>query len=114
MTRFTVDPDELRGIARSALHLGGSLDESQLRKDGISGVAGDERVARAFEDFVSKWSDGLWRIRKHLNDLEDRLSSAAHAYAGTDAQIGAAAGGGGGGASGGDAHSSSARAGGGG
>jgi hypothetical protein len=97
-TEFTVDAHELRRLSLTCYQLYEALDERQLTRDEIDGVSGAHEVEDAFGDFVSHWSDGLWKTRNHLQELGDRLSAAADAYAGTDHAVSQAAGGGGGGA----------------
>jgi uncharacterized protein YukE len=96
-TEFKVDAHELRRLSLTCWQLSQALEERQLPSDAIEGISGAHEVERSYDAFVSHWSDGLWKTRDHLQELGDRLSAAADAYAGTDGAVSQAAGGGRGG-----------------
>src|SRR4051794_26812404 len=96
-TEFKVDAHELRRLSLTCYQLYEALNERQLSPGEIDGVSGAHEVEEAFHHFVQHWSDGLWKTRTHLQELGDRLSAAADAYAGTDHAVSQAAGGGSGG-----------------
>lgn len=92
-THFTVDANELRQMAIQTFNLYYELDDRELPRDGLDGIAGSSAVQDAYGGFVGNWSDGLFYARDHLNKLAQRLSDAANAYGQTESHIAQAAGG---------------------
>jgi hypothetical protein len=84
---FTVDATELRRMAMQTYNLYYELDDRELPKGALAGVAADPSVEDAYAGFVGTWSDGLFYARQHLNALADRLSTAANMYTQTEHNI---------------------------
>jgi hypothetical protein len=84
---FTVDPLELRATARQAYALFVEFAQSPLPSDALDGIAGSSQVAQAYDAFLTHWSDGLQKAGQQLNELSERLASAADGYLGSEQKI---------------------------
>lgn len=92
---FTVNAGELWKMAATASGLTYELDDDSVNRDALAGVSGSGDVEGAYHGFVREWSDGLEKIRGHLQELSDRLAAAAGAYTQTEKAVMSAAEGGG-------------------
>lgn len=92
MTRFSVQPDELRALGRTLGGVHGRLAHVTGLMSSLGGAAaGHRRLAAALEDFAEEWRFSLGRIKDHAEAVEAMVLQAADAYAEVDAEIARAA-----------------------
>ena len=86
-SEFQVDADGPASSPATCTQLANEIDERNLPRNEIAGVAGAAKVERAYNGFIAHQSDGLLKARGHLEEMGKRLESAGLAYCDTDGAV---------------------------